>query len=79
MKLRPYVFAIQHSKSVSLDVTIDRGIIFGNAYTDVVKELENKKIKEGDTIIDIYVVALDGKVINLSEDSYERLLDGETL
>lgn len=77
--MKPYVFAVQYSKSVSLDVLVDRGIVFGNSYTDVVKEIENQKNKSGDIIVDIYVVALENKTISLSEESYEKLLDGETL
>lgn len=77
--MKPYVFAVQYTKSPSLDVLIDRGITFGNAYTDIVKDIENKKVKNGETIIDVYVVALEGKTINLSEESYDKLLDGETI
>lgn len=77
--MKPYVFSVQYTKSPSLDVLIDRGVTFGNAYTDVVKDIENKKLKSGETIIDIYVTALESKTISLSEESYDKLLDGETL
>lgn len=77
--MKPYVFAVQYTKSPSLDVLMDRGVTFGNAYTDVVKDIENKKLKNGETIIDIYVTALESKTISLSEESYDKLLDGETL
>lgn len=77
--MKPYVFAIQYTKSPSLDVLIERGITFGNTYTDVIKDVENKKLKNGETIIDIYIVALEGKTINLSEESYDKLLDGEII
>ena len=77
--MKPYVFSVQYTKSPSLDVLIDRGVTFGNAYVDIVKDIENKKLKNGEAIIDIYVTALENKTISLSEESYDKLLDGETL
>lgn len=77
--MKPYVFAIQYISSDNPEVVVDRGIMFGESYSDIVKDLELRKTVSGATIIDIYMVAIDKEVIHLSEESYEKLLDGDIL
>lgn len=77
--MKPYVFAIQYINSDNPEVVVDRGIMFGESYSDIVKDLELRKVTSGAAIIDIYVVAIEKEVIHLSEESYEKLLDGDIL
>lgn len=74
--MKPYVFSVQYIDSnEGPEVVIDRGIMFGESYSDIAREIEKKK----KSIVDLYIVAIEKETIHLSETSYDKLLNGETV
>lgn len=52
--------------------------MFAASYSDAVKTLEKKHINDK-KIIDMYIAAADKEPIMLTEESYNKLLDGEII
>lgn len=75
--MKPYVFSVQYTEANGIDVVIDRGIMFGESYSAVVTEIEKRKLNKKASIIDLYVVSIDKEIIHLSEEAYEKVLNGD--
>lgn len=77
--MEPFIFSIQYlSDKSEYDIKAERGIMFAASYSDAVKTLEKKHINDK-KIIDMYIAAADKEPIMLTEESYNKLLDGEII
>ena len=67
----PIIYSVQAVDELDGSVVTQRGLLFANNYSDAVKRIEKQK-----NIIDIYLTSIEEDTIDLSEDTYNKLLDG---
>lgn len=61
--------------SVQTDEKNKKGIIFANSYTDAVKKIE----KEFGFIVDLYLTSVSGEEIELTDEAYNKIIEGSSL
>lgn len=78
--MKPYIYSIQFvSEKDDFNMMFDRGIMFANSFSDVIKELEKERFSRNDSIIDLYITAMDKPIIHINEETYDKLINGETI
>lgn len=69
----PIVYSVQIIDDSDAVPVTKRGIIFASSYAEAVKKIESQH----HIIVDIYMTTVDCDTIELSEEAYNKLLDGE--
>jgi hypothetical protein len=78
--MKAYIYSVQYVSSQNgYETAFDRGIMFAKSFTDVIKEVENEKLSNNDSIIDLYATATDKPLIHITEETYDKLINGEII
>ena len=78
--MKPYIYSIQFvSEKDDFNMIFDRGIMFANSFSEVIKELEKERISHNDSIIDLYITAMEKSIIHINEETYDKLINGENI
>lgn len=68
----PVLFSVQSVDAKDSTSVTKRGIMFANTYTEAAQKLE----AENDVIVDMYLTSVEDDIIRLSEETYNRILEG---
>ncbi len=78
MKL--YIYSVQFvSEETNYEIAVDRGFLMANSYMEAVKEIETERKQKNESIIDLYIIANDKSILHISEETYDKLLNGDMI